>query len=140
MSTVYSSWSSVAYGAGSGDLSYLKDPIDSSRNITLYITGDEFKFDIEVDAGTYNALGRSKPIVVKDVVKAARMQFTIWLLTAADEAAFDLLFESMRTLLLQLPDGRQWYIAIMAISKRLPPTTGAFLYIDVNAVEVDVPV
>ena len=139
MSTIYSSWSSVAYGAGSGNSIYLKDPIDSTRNITLYITGDEFKWDIAIDRGTYNAIGRTNPIVVTDVVKSATMAFTAYVLTAADEAAFDLLFESRRTLLLQLPDGRQWYVVLMGISKRLPPGAGAFMYIDINAVEVDAP-
>ena len=139
MSTIYSSWSSVAYGSGTGSFCYLKDPIDPTRNIVLYITGDEFSWTTEVDRGVFNSLGRSTPIVVTDVVKAMTSNFTAYVLTAADEAAFDLLFNSMRALLLQLPDGRQWYINILTIQKKLPPGAGAFVLIDMSVVEVAEP-
>ena len=136
---VTSAVSSPASITGTANAPWLKDPLDPTRNMELDITGDEFVYSGDSSTGSFDPLGRRNPIVISDVVKGEEFDFTAYVLTKAEEDKFDVLYNSVRTLLLQLPDGRQWYIRMRKRKKRLPPGTGPFIYIDVTAVETDEP-
>jgi len=140
MSTdVYSSSSAVAYVIGDDDWCWLKDLNDPTYNMQLAIEGTgEFQFDSDKGQGAFDAIGRKNPVVVTDVTKGEKFGFTCHMF-AEDEEKFDALFASARTLFLQMIDGRQWHIEIRKRQKRLVMGTGDFLYVDIEAVEVDPP-
>lgn len=142
MSTlVYSASSALGYAAGISDTCWLKDPLDPTNNFEVGVEGsDEFTFTAELSSTFFDVVGRKHKVGTIDVVKGDEFSFTIYLFSDVDEPSFDLMFNNARTVLLQLPDGRQWYIVMQKRTKRLQPGTGTFLYVDIDCIEVDQPI
>lgn len=135
-----STYSSVLNVTGFGEFPWLKDPLDPTNNMEFEITGDEFSWEEDIDKATFTVLSRRIGVTVSDGPKGAVFSgFTASLVTKEEEDKFDALWFSGHTLLLQLPDGRQWFILFDKRKKRLPPGTGPFMYVDIAATETDEP-
>lgn len=136
---IYSPASTTGYGACISDDCWLKDPVDSSLNISVSVDGaDSFKINFEYGMGSFDVIGRRNKVPVVDLRKGDEFEFTLQVLRD-DEPAIDTMIDNARTLLLQLTDGRQWYFVIDKGQKNLFAGVGDYLTIDIKAIEVDQP-
>ena len=84
-------------------------------------------------------LGRDRKIVIVGPVRGAEMSFTIFAESKARRDGLEALRRARRTLLLQSPDGDQWYVRPTGWLERKSGQGIARWRIDVTAVEVEPP-
>jgi hypothetical protein len=110
---VPSAWSSNATITNNTMTTFwLKDPTVGLSGIQLKVESGSLSTHFPEALTEHQPLGSPYPYVVGDVVGFEDGVVTAWTMSATDESALVALLKSQRTLLLQSPDGRQWYIRI----------------------------
>lgn len=120
---------------------WLKDPIEPAHNMVLDIYGDSFQQTKHEDQAVFHAIGRSKVIVVADVVRGEHFTLTPEFLTQTTYDAFEIIRNSQRVLLLQRGyTNEQWYIRLgNERSTSLLNFSPPYRRISIEAEEVDAP-
>lgn len=120
---------------------WIKDPIDSSRDMTVDITGETFVQESEEERATYKPLGRKNPVTVSDVVHGETFQLDMEFTTRVNYDKFEVLRLSQRVLLLQRGyTNDQWYIRLgktrrLVVTNHQPP----LWRVSITAEEADAP-
>lgn len=121
---------------------YLKDPLDATQNQAIDFNGTSFDTVQHEEMAVYKPLGRSKPLIVTDVIRGEDGELHVECDTLAKSLAFEAIRNQQHTLLLQraYADPKQWYIRLRddmskVITNHVPPL---YQY-KVKYVEVDAP-
>jgi hypothetical protein len=112
---------------------------DSSYSMQLFVV--DFKRQNEEEQTKYHALGRSKTIVVRGVIRGESLDLKLEFLTVADYNKFEAVRNLQRTVLLRRGyTGEQWYISFDAARVvEEAPADYTYKIIDISATEVDAP-
>jgi hypothetical protein len=89
---------------------WLRDVTGSLGSVTLKVLKGSLLTSFPEPATEHQPLGRADAIVVFDVMGLEDGAATVWTQNAADEATLMALLLSQKTLLIQTPDNRQWYV------------------------------
>jgi hypothetical protein len=112
---------------------------DASYNMQLSVV--DFKRTGTEEKTKYHALGRSKPIIVREVVEGETLNLKIEFLTVADFNKFEAIRNLQRTVLLRRGyTGEQWYVDLgstRAIEEA--PADYTYKVVSLELTEVDAP-
>lgn len=120
----------------------MKDPLDPTQNQAIDLRMDSFDTDIKEEQAVYMPIGRSKPIVVADVVRGEDGTLKVECDSLAKATAWEAIRNKQHTLLLQrvYTDPKNWYIRLGADMKKTVTNTTPPLYrYEIQYVEVDAP-
>lgn len=120
----------------------LKDMLDSTRNLDIDLISDKgFEWARQEDLAVFEPFGRTTPIIVADVVRSRTISCTVDIVNSSEWAAFLVLANSQRTLLLQRPwTGEQWWVRFTSKVEIVEQSTSPIRYIaEFELREVDVP-
>lgn len=118
----------------------LIDPLTSTNNYTLHLK--TFKAEKEEVQTAFTPLGRTRKVVVGDVVLGDHITLTLLTWTNQDWVSIQKVINQQSTLLLRSPDGEMWYVRPIKRSRErvwtgeYKPT--AFRTLTVEFEEVDV--
>lgn len=121
-----------------------KVPETPSLNVlsaTIASSGSFLPRSRHEQAGIFTAIGRTKKVKVTDVVLGDEFPLTILCTTAAQYASIIAMLNAQKTILVQDPTGRQWYMGVdsdVSINDSLIPSL-YFREITIHLVEVDAP-
>jgi hypothetical protein len=93
---------------------WLKDLTDPTLNVELPIFGDAFPTTRPEDQATFRPLGRTRPIVVSDVIRGEEFKLRLYFRGAVAYDDFEAIRAVQRTLLLQSDMTQQWYVRLGA--------------------------
>jgi hypothetical protein len=121
---------------------WLKDPLNPAANVFVGPDGSSIKTSQPDKAGTFDILGKQRPIVVSDGPGGESLQsLTLLTYTPADYTALKAITNAARVLLVQSPFGEQWYVWILKRDRDLSPSTpvAPWRHTTLDVVEVDAP-
>lgn len=100
---------------------WLRDPTALSAGITPHIRRGTFNTSIGEAVAIHRPLGRMTAVVISDsTLQGEYGSATFWTNSTADETNLLGLLNAQRTLLLQSPDNRAWYIRITSARPTSP--------------------
>lgn len=112
--TVASDWSASAALTPTVTSWWLKDVVDPTRNIVVRINSSTFETRRSERQGVFAPLGRTKAVVISDVIAGESGSLELSFIDDAAFNAFEKIRSGQRALLLQSPYGHSLYVRLGA--------------------------
>lgn len=136
---MFSAYSDVLNVNGIGNFPWLKDVKFPELSMEFEVFGKSFDWDEDMGQGSFDAIGRKLAITITDTPKGAKFDFDVALPTVEQNDLFEANWESKTTKLLQLPDGRQWWVVFQTRKTSLITGSGPYAEVSVKMIETDEP-
>lgn len=147
VTTEYSPWNDAddpiptVVQAGSVDW-WLKDPRIPSQNVRLELTWSDIDRERPKAQGVFRSIGKTTPRVRSGKLQSNILKFSVQFDSSQREEALEDLYEGNRTLLLQDPAGRQWFVQLLGGFHPVEEMSvgrmeGRRSTVEIQAVEVD---
>jgi hypothetical protein len=118
---VPSAWSTTANVTNTTPGFWLKDVLQTVSNLRINVHQGTLVTQRAEQSTEHQGLGSTTPQVIADVLGLPDGALTTWTQSASDEATLLALLNLQRTILLQVPDGRQFYVRINSPRPTAPP-------------------